>query len=169
MLLVKYDFIFKRLSFKKKFFVIGFEQRKTNNLLWRDHFLRSEYIFNEKVIFFRKFGKQKKYRRIQEKRQKSAKMTRVDEKNSKMVVLKFQLIVLFCFINGRFAYRADDSNDYRYDSSSNFSQISNNEPPGKKICSNFLTVYCVLIFNILIFGLMLIRPNCSHYPNCFLK
>lgn len=50
-------FFFMRLSFKNIFFVIGFEQKKTSNLLWRDHFLRSEYIFNEKVIFFWKFEK----------------------------------------------------------------------------------------------------------------
>lgn len=51
-----------------------------------------------------------------------------------MVVLKFQLLVVFYLINGRYAYRdylSDDANEYRHESNSNSSQINSNEPHGK--------------------------------------
>lgn len=55
-------------------------------------------------------------------------------KKLKMVVLKFQLLVVFYLINGRYAYRdylSDDANEYRHESNSNSSQINSNEPHGK--------------------------------------
>lgn len=51
-----------------------------------------------------------------------------------MVVLTFQLIVVFTVVTGRYAYKeysSDNSNEYRYDSNSNSSQINPNEAPGK--------------------------------------
>lgn len=66
-----------------------------------------------------------------------------------MFVFKFQLIVAFCLINGRFAYKeyvADDAGDYVHGSSSNISHFNSNEPPGKKIFQNFIFIQNMSIF-----------------------
>lgn len=60
----------------------------------------------------------------------------MNNQKPKMVVLKFQLLVVFYIINGRFAYRdylSDDGNEYRHESNSNTSQINTNDPPGKQL------------------------------------
>lgn len=61
-------------------------------------------------------------------------MTWTNNQNYKLVVLKFQLLVVFYLINGRLAYKgylSDDANEYNRELNSNFSQINSNEPPGK--------------------------------------
>lgn len=72
-------------------------------------------------------------------------------RNSEMEMLTFQLIVVFCLINGRFAYRdyaSDDAGDFGYESGSNFSQYNSNEPPGKRIfLKNFKIVQSIFHFN----------------------
>lgn len=62
-------------------------------------------------------------------------MTWTNNQNYKLVVLKFQLLVVFYLINGRLAYKgylSDDANEYNRELNSNFSQINSNEPPGKR-------------------------------------
>lgn len=51
-----------------------------------------------------------------------------------MLVLKFQLLVVFHLISGRYAYKeylSDDANKYDHEIGTNYSQINSNEPPGK--------------------------------------
>lgn len=65
---------------------------------------------------------------------RTLKMTWTNNRNFKLVVLKFQLLVVFYLINGRLAYKgylSDDANEYNRELNSNFSQINSNEPPGK--------------------------------------
>lgn len=62
------------------------------------------------------------------------KVTRTYNQNFKMVVLKFQLLVVFYLINGRYAYRGYLADDAKiHEISTNPSQIHFNEPPGKQI------------------------------------
>lgn len=54
--------------------------------------------------------------------------------NLKMIALRFQLLVVFCLISGRYAYKeylSDDANEYNHETGTNFSQINYSEPPGK--------------------------------------
>lgn len=54
--------------------------------------------------------------------------------NLKMIGLRFQLLVVFYLINGRYAYKeylSDDANEYNHETGTNSSQINYNEPPGK--------------------------------------
>lgn len=54
--------------------------------------------------------------------------------NLKMIGLRFQLLVVFYLISGRYAYKeyvSDDANEYNHETDTNFSQINYNEPPGK--------------------------------------
>lgn len=52
----------------------------------------------------------------------------------RMIVLRFQLLVVFYLISGQCAYSeylSDDANEYDHETATNFSQINSNEPPGK--------------------------------------
>lgn len=54
--------------------------------------------------------------------------------NLKLIVPRFQLLVVFYLISGRHAYReylSDDANEYDHETTTTFSQINSNEPPGK--------------------------------------
>lgn len=133
---------------KTFFFVIEFEweeQEQTTYIVKWSFFLASRVFFfvagKYKWIFCRKFLE------TQEKSAQS--MMWMKNQSSKMFVLKFQLIVAFCLINGRFAYReyvADDASDYVHGSSSNISHFNSNEPPGKKIFQNFIFIQNMPIF-----------------------
>lgn len=51
-----------------------------------------------------------------------------------MIGLRFQMLVVFYLISGRYAYKeyvSDDANEYNHETGTNFSQINYNEPPGK--------------------------------------
>lgn len=51
-----------------------------------------------------------------------------------MLALRFQLLVVFYLISGRYAYKeylSDDANEYGHETATNYSQTNSNEPPGK--------------------------------------
>lgn len=61
-------------------------------------------------------------------------MASIKNQNFKMIALRFQLLVVFYLINGRYAYKeylSDDANEFNHETGTNFSQINYNEPPGK--------------------------------------
>lgn len=140
---------FTNLSLKNIFFRHWIRMRRTRT---RTNNLYSEVVVLASRVFFFVAGKYKWIfcRKFLETQEKSAQsMMWMKNQSSKMFVLKFQLIVAFCLINGRFAYReyvADDASDYVHGSSSNISHFNSNEPPGKKIFQNFIFIQNMPIF-----------------------